>query len=56
MWKSIPFDQLYDKIIQTENRLMGESEGFWKIIRIIPEKWQCIRNFFGSSFLKEIFK
>lgn len=40
MWASIPFDELYDMIIATENRIMGDEAGFWKLIKIIPEKWQ----------------
>jgi hypothetical protein len=40
MWTPIPFDKLYDLIIETENRIMGEPAGFWKLIKIIPEKWQ----------------
>ena len=40
MWKPISFESLYDKIIATENRLMSEMEGFWKLIRVEPEKWQ----------------
>ena len=40
MWTPISFEELYDKIIMTEQRLMAENEGFWKLIRILPEKWQ----------------
>lgn len=39
MWTPIPFDELYDMIIATENRIMGDKAGFWKLIKIIPEKW-----------------
>lgn len=39
MWSPIPFTELYDEIIATENRLIGDAEGLWKLIRIIPEKW-----------------
>ena len=40
MWTPISFESLYDKIIATENLAIGELEGFWKLIRIEPEKWQ----------------
>lgn len=39
-WQPISFNELYDEIIQTESRLMGELERLWKLIRIVPEKWQ----------------
>lgn len=39
MWTSIPFNELYDKIIATENQIRGDKAGFWKLIKIIPEKW-----------------
>ena len=39
MWTPIRFSELYDKIIWTENRLTGEHDGFWKLIKIVPEKW-----------------
>lgn len=40
MWTPISFDELYDIVITTEKDLYGELENFWKLIRIIPEKWQ----------------
>ncbi|AEV96454.1 hypothetical protein Niako_0052 [Niastella koreensis GR20-10] len=40
MWEPISFNELYDKIITTENRLTGELANFWKLIKIEPEKWQ----------------
>jgi hypothetical protein len=39
-WQPISFDELYDLIIHTESQLMGELENLWKLIRILPEKWQ----------------
>lgn len=38
-WTPIPFDELYDQVISTENELQGEEAGFWQLIKIIPEKW-----------------
>lgn len=40
MWEPISFNELYDKIIRTENCLTGELANFWKLIKITPEKWQ----------------
>lgn len=40
MWTPISFENLYSEIIATENLLIGELEGFWKLICIDPEKWQ----------------
>jgi hypothetical protein len=39
-WQPIPFNELFDLIIQTESQLMGDLERLWKLIRITPEKWQ----------------
>jgi hypothetical protein len=40
MWTPVSFNDLYDMIIHAEYRLTGEPLNFWKLIKILPEKWQ----------------
>jgi hypothetical protein len=39
MWEPISITELYNRIIQSEQKMTASEHRFWKMLKIDPEKW-----------------